>query len=215
MKRIPDSKGRISCSKCGHRKPKSAFYRRDGRWIAACKKCTIKGVKPTAPFVRSARDTKRCRVCGGLKDVGEFSGRRRVCDDCRAENEKKRRRNASAYEREKERLRSEKRRTHPSMKEYQKSYHYSWRLMGYGLTPEAFDELLRNQSYRCLICGDETRLVVDHNHTTGKVRGLLCDPCNRGIGLFRERVESLESAIRYLTKHGADPKMMKRARTKS
>lgn len=44
-------------------------------------------------------------------------------------------------------------------------------------------------------------LVVDHNHETGKIRGLLCDKCNRGLGYFKENIINLKEAIKYLKKH--------------
>ena len=50
----------------------------------------------------------------------------------------------------------------------------------------------------CAICGSPERLVVDHNHTTGAVRGVLCSDCNVALGLFSDSVERLESAIVYL-----------------
>lgn len=50
----------------------------------------------------------------------------------------------------------------------------------------------------CVICGDEGTLVVDHDHTTGKVRGLLCNHCNRGLGHFRDSPMLLEFAAQYL-----------------
>jgi hypothetical protein len=76
----------------------------------------------------------------------------------------------------------------------------------YGLTPEDYDALVAAQNGCCAICGigkEHTRygLVIDHCHTTGKIRGLLCDNCNRGIGLFKDNTISLKSAINYLERN--------------
>jgi hypothetical protein len=50
----------------------------------------------------------------------------------------------------------------------------------------------------CHICRKETRLTVDHDHSTGVIRGFLCNPCNRGLGDFLDNPESLRRAIAYL-----------------
>jgi hypothetical protein len=71
----------------------------------------------------------------------------------------------------------------------------------YGITPEEYDALLRLQNGVCKICGrtaGKRRLSVDHDHATGVVRGLLCNPCNVALGLLDENPETLRSAIRYL-----------------
>ena len=59
--------------------------------------------------------------------------------------------------------------------------------------------LLRKEK-KCFICGKETKLVIDHDHKTGKVRGMLCDFCNKGIGHFFDNVAVLKNAISYLDK---------------
>ena len=51
---------------------------------------------------------------------------------------------------------------------------------------------------QCVICGNEEMLVVDHDHRTGKIRGMLCNHCNRGLGHFRDDPMLLEFAAQYL-----------------
>lgn len=81
----------------------------------------------------------------------------------------------------------------------------------YGITLTRYNELLDAQGGACAICGTDdpkgksgTYFVVDHNHETGENRGLLCNRCNRAIGLLGEEVETLRSAIRYLESHSRD-----------
>ena len=70
-----------------------------------------------------------------------------------------------------------------------------------GLTPEGYDALATAQNGACAICGcrsDTRALHVDHDHRTGKIRGLLCNNCNRCLGLLKDDVAVLRSAITYL-----------------
>ena len=67
----------------------------------------------------------------------------------------------------------------------------------YGLTREQFDAMV-DPDNGCAICGKRGRLVVDHCHQTGAVRGLLCGPCNSGMGYFKDDPERMELAIAYL-----------------
>lgn len=73
----------------------------------------------------------------------------------------------------------------------------------YGITPEEKLEMYVSQSGKCKIChspikkeGKHTH--IDHNHKTGRVRGLLCSNCNTGLGKFKDKVSNLQSAIEYL-----------------
>jgi hypothetical protein len=65
------------------------------------------------------------------------------------------------------------------------------------ITDEALANLKATVT-QCVICGVEDKLVVDHDHQTGKVRGLLCNHCNRGLGHFRDDPTLLEFAAQYL-----------------
>lgn len=79
----------------------------------------------------------------------------------------------------------------------------SHHLKKYGLTIEEYDRLLVSQNGVCAICRktDSThRLCVDHDHITGKVRGLLCGKCNRGIGCLGDNSMQLRMAADYIEK---------------
>ena len=79
-----------------------------------------------------------------------------------------------------------------------RKYHLKRR---YGLTPEEFDGFLAKQGFLCPICLKRPAVHVDHDHSTGKVRGILCEMCNGGLGQFRDNPETIESAIEYLERH--------------
>lgn len=64
---------------------------------------------------------------------------------------------------------------------------------------------LKASTYECVICGSEEPLVVDHDHKTGEIRGLLCNHCNRGLGHFRDDPDLLEYARIYLLVSKDDP----------
>lgn len=71
----------------------------------------------------------------------------------------------------------------------------------FGLSMEDYARLLVSQDYVCGICGgkDSKRpLVVDHDHPTGRVRGLLCSNCNSGMGLLGDDITRLKSAIKWI-----------------
>lgn len=76
----------------------------------------------------------------------------------------------------------------------------------YGLTQDEFLLMFRSQNGACAICLERTyNLVIDHNHETGKVRGLLCDLCNKMIGMAREKPFILQKARIYiLTQNGLE-----------
>ena len=57
---------------------------------------------------------------------------------------------------------------------------------------------LKSTTKECVICGSEEPLVVDHDHNTGEIRGMLCNHCNRGLGHFRDDPALLEFAAQYL-----------------
>ena len=141
--------------------------------------------------------SKRCSCCGEVKPTTEFTRRKdngkwgflSHCKECRNKKIKK---------------------CYIDNPEKFKRINRNNKLKNqYGLTIEDVEIILKNQGYKCAICGEELFLFgssnkltahVDHNHETGEVRGLLCDKCNRGLGYFRDNPEYLLSAISYLKK---------------
>ena len=117
---------------------------------------------------------RKCRVCGNICPLSKFkSGKfwRKICSDCK------------------------------QIADLKKIY---------GLGREDYIELLTKQHGVCAICanpesltlhGQKKRLSVDHNHTTGKIRGLLCHNCNTALGLVNEDCRVLLSMIRYVEQH--------------
>lgn len=73
-------------------------------------------------------------------------------------------------------------------------------LRKYGITPEDYDQMFEVQQGLCAICAEasDLRLHIDHDHETGKVRGLLCARCNPALGAFRDSPVLLQAAIDYL-----------------
>ena len=76
----------------------------------------------------------------------------------------------------------------------------------YGITYEEWESMREHENFSCMICGiteDEIgkKLDVDHCHSTGKVRGVLCNPCNVTLGHAKDNIEILKSAIDYLIKN--------------
>ena len=72
----------------------------------------------------------------------------------------------------------------------------------YGLTHEDYERMYQAQDGRCAICKQPfDNLCVDHNHKTGRVRGLLCVPCNAALGSFKDDVQHLRRAILYLEQY--------------
>ena len=95
---------------------------------------------------------------------------------------------------------------------YMRVYHLA---NTYGLTVADYDAMKAEQGGVCAICkqpplehfwdGRVKELCIDHDHETGKVRGLLCGLCNKGIGNFRDNPRLMTEAIGYLEKHCPSP----------
>ena len=156
---------------------------------------------------------KTCKVCGVAKPLGDFyankggrDGRRPECKSCHLAARKARYdANPRPYI---ERVLKWQRENRDRYLAGQRAYKESGRKAvsdrkshlkrKYGLTPEEFEELLTAQGDGCAICGKPNPDNVDHDHVTGRVRGILCWNCNVGVGQFEDDVERLVAATIYL-----------------
>lgn len=127
------------------------------------------------------KDFYRCFKCKIEKPISMFckSNRRKdgheyQCKDCKKEYDRKRRN---------------------SIPNYSKAMNYR---LKYGLTLDQVEEMALAQKGQCAICERERPLNVDHCHSSGQVRGLLCMPCNTVLGKMNDDIKLLERAIAYL-----------------
>ena len=74
----------------------------------------------------------------------------------------------------------------------------------YNITLEEYQQMSSKQNHKCAICNSTEMnvknkvLCVDHNHTTGNIRALLCSSCNTGLGNFKDNIDLLQKAIQYI-----------------
>jgi hypothetical protein len=136
---------------------------------------------------------KRCSKCRKRKPIKDFSrdksrpeGHQRFCKPCNTENVRRIRSTPEG-------------RAHHDFLVWRKDLEKL-----YGLSPNEYYALVAKQNGCCAICGrppigrKHENLDVDHCHNTLKVRGLLCNPCNQGLGSFHDNVDILQKAIDYL-----------------
>jgi alpha-D-ribose 1-methylphosphonate 5-triphosphate diphosphatase PhnM len=137
-------------------------------------------------------DGQACPRCQGTL---RYKARPDLCVMCQRERLNKRQSAKAHKNYQREYQKTEKYRV------YKRQKRAADRFAKYQLTHEQATTMLTEQHGRCAIC--ETTLVkyaIDHDHTTGVVRGLLCNSCNLGIGLLRDNTTILKKAIEYLTK---------------
>ncbi len=130
------------------------------------------------------------------------------CDCCKSYHNSQRYRDISAKERARIWRLNNLEKSRSNSKSYQHRHpaeQLNWKLKKYGLSGLDYRILLIKQGIGCAICQNDNfkngkvyALDVDHCHTTGKVRGLLCNQCNTGLGKLRHSVKLLQKAIAYL-----------------
>lgn len=155
-----------------------------------------------------------CSRCGEVKDVSDFyarsdGGPRSQCKQCYSEHNKEQREKHIDKRREYDAERGSGWERHPENREKymptDRQAHDKYLQRTYGITIEDFDAMLLEQGGTCAICDGRNadaarnrRLTVDHDHETGRVRGLLCFTCNTSIGKLGDTYEALLRAANYL-----------------
>lgn len=142
-------------------------------------------------------NTKQCTTCHETKPLSEFGlqrGRpRHHCKVCKNKESRE------WYEKNKDRKKE-------LSKDYRSTKKDQDLKKSYGISLHEYSEMLVEQDYSCKICQThqdslKRALCVDHNHDTGKIRGLLCDTCNRSLGLLKDNIEVLKRAVDYLERN--------------
>ena len=172
--------------------------------------------------------TKFCRGCQIEKPADQFHKAKKESDGlqyrCIVCSKKY---HADRYEAQKEKIRTQVEAYRANNKEKLTRASEVWRannvdkvkryqrvtnLKKFGLSIEAYEAMAAKQNNCCAICNspetfihgatkEVAKLAVDHCHTTGKVRKLLCKSCNNGLGLFKDNVGILTAAIAYIKEH--------------
>jgi Autographiviridae endonuclease VII len=143
---------------------------------------------------------KRCTACRIEKPLNEFYPVKKrkgapmsECKPCTLE------RNRRWRVENKEQLQAANTARYHANRDAVRAYHLK---RHYGISREEYEVMQRNQDYRCAICeGVQPKLFdlsVDHDHETGRVRGLLCNQCNRSLGLLKDDPKLLRKAASYL-----------------
>lgn len=141
-------------------------------------------------------ESKICTRCKVSKSITLFSRKRgtsvrhTVCKQCKAK----------IYQRNRYKTTE---RIYDDTKKLQLKQSYLKRK--YNLTLQEYDEIFISRNNSCDICGSNVsgrNAHIDHSHSTGKVRGLLCSCCNTGLGQFKDNPISLQNAITYLMCNG-------------
>jgi hypothetical protein len=195
------------CTRCKLVKSADQFSpnRLDKSGLAAwCKSCHREHGKQLEYDVDPIISEKRCTVCEIVKPIEQFSRNRRNrtgfqsrCRSCQKEGHR------DYYVRNSETViaRTKLWATNNPEKVKILSRNRQRRRLYNGFTPEDFDRWMESQGGRCAGCGDEfgdTMPHIDHDHATGAVRGLLCGPCNKALGMALDSSKRLMGLARYL-----------------
>jgi hypothetical protein len=194
----------LQCLRCGNAFSRKSSDINRGRTKFCGRECSDaykkeRAEKHAIEVLKNNR--KQCKACNITKPLIEFppskasrTGYFSYCIECRKEMNRKQ--DAKRWSEKREILIAQRRRAHLRRE--------------FGITIEHFEELFQKQGGVCMICkqnSQEKQLAVDHDHKTGKIRSLLCENCNRGLGMFSEDISRLKNAIEYLNAYQSQPSL--------
>lgn len=188
-----------TCTKCLTLKEDTEFSKNGKLYRSQCKQCRAEIMKSTYRKPQYTEPTtigiKFCTTCKLNLPIDHFTadrskkdGRAYKCHGCQAMRNK--------------RAKLLLKQSNPKL---YKLRQLRIELAAYGLTIEQYGSMVKAQNNTCSICSKpeliQQRLSVDHDHVTGKVRGLLCSLCNRALGGFKDNQTILMAAINYLNRY--------------
>jgi len=145
---------------------------------------------------------RKCSKCQQIKSASDFPGSDRRCKPCKAAY------NAQWRKSNPERARDIDRR-YRARPGFTRTRNRAKEKAGvirrkYGITPADVEQMVCETKGLCAICAINPAQAIDHCHTTGLVRGTLCNPCNLALGFFRDSSKSLAAAISYLNQKATE-----------
>ena len=154
-------------------------------------------------------DKKTCKQCLEQKLPSQFNGRMATCKTCQgindrarylADPDKFRKATTAYYERNKQQVIDAATRWRRANPEKTSAIH---RLKRHGITQDQFIAMKESQGFGCKVCGRPESectkgLCIDHDHKTGKIRGLLCNGCNAALGFMQDDIAAIRALVTYL-----------------
>jgi hypothetical protein len=211
-----------TCLACGQSLPRTDFYKKsakDDSRASKCKPCQRASMRTPEQRAKSNEYQRRTRDKGRVRaqrwrdthrdQVNAASRVRQHRGDYAAwakeyeQTENRREQRRRYREKNAEKLRA-KGRAYAASEDGKAKQRTAYFKRKYGITADEYDRLLQSQEGGCAICGENPHkygLAVDHDHVTGRVRGLLCVSHNTALGFFKDNVALLEKAIQYLLDH--------------
>jgi hypothetical protein len=156
-------------------------------------------------------ETKICSKCKIEKPIDEFyraernsDGKMSQCKTCNYKYVKEYRKRPENVDRIREQNRAIDKRYH-SRPEIKMKHAERWHIKEYGISLQDREVIMKEQDGKCAVCGDilikeGNKTCLDHNHITGKIRGIVCHNCNCALGYIKDNSDIAEAMVRYLQK---------------